>query len=442
MFITSQKFNLSDLDMYNIGQYYMYTLKNKIAWGRISLRIGKILQTMNAHSYMDIYKKVIIEDKEHVAELLTLFNNLTNTSHKDVHTEKKVFFVVTKRCNLNCRMCYINANYNNLPELNGKQIKNSFQTLINHGYNNITISGGEPFIREDILEILSMANQFFNTISVNTNGTLLCKEYQDFIMENQIHIMISLEGINERCNDLMRGEGSYKKAKSVIDCFLKHHYKNFSVSVTMTKCNYQYVPDLIDFCIKNDVNLNLGTFIEGGRGKINNFKYKLQSSEQLNTYVKILETELNSQNKKKSKSSNILSKCSGNCGAIKNQINVMENGDVYPCQNLIDARWKMGNILEDELDTILSYDQVNKELKNRNVNQVNECKNCPFKYICSGGCMANSYLTSGSVYSCDPMCKFYKALYSAYLNSWEYEETEENNVRRVVAYCKKHYIKN
>lgn len=444
MSFLSNVFHLSDLNLQNIGQCYIYTLNNNVAWGRISTNIAEILKKMDNSTFAEIYIQIAAKNRRDIPQLLTLFEKLTVIQKQSIQrNDKKVFFIITRRCNLNCSMCYINASQSLQEEMSYSQIEIAFKKLIESGYRQITISGGEPFIYKDIIRILSLATEMFDSLSVNTNGTLLTEEYLQYIMQYNIHVMISLEGNDADTNDKIRGNGTYQKIKSVIKYFVSNNYFNISVSITITKYNFQKVKELYQFCSENKINVNLGIFIEEGRGKINNEDYKLEPLKLLEVYMDILEIELNEMNfeNKKNSANNMLLKCAANCGAINNQINVMENGDIYPCQNLIDAKWKMGNILEDDLQKILEFEPVLNEIKKRNVNSIKECKACPYKYICSGGCMANSYLSKGSIYLCDPMCSFYKMLYNSYLNNWVMGDSEIKNVKKVVEQCRKNYLK-
>lgn len=59
-------------------------------------------------------------------------------------------------------------------------------------------------------------------------------------------------------------------------------------------------------------------------------------------------------------------------------------------------------------------DSVEK-IANINVNDINKCSNCCFKYYCGGGCRFHSYLKYGTFYMEDSYCKVIKHCYEKIL---------------------------
>ena len=72
--------------------------------------------------------------------------------------KKRVIWEVTKYCNYQCKHCCASANIvDTKDELNTKQCKDILRELKNFGVEEIYFSGGEPFSRNDILDILQTA---------------------------------------------------------------------------------------------------------------------------------------------------------------------------------------------------------------------------------------------------------------------------------------------
>ncbi|HEY8803520.1 MAG TPA: radical SAM protein [Clostridium sp.] len=85
-----------------------------------------------------------------------------------------VLIEVTSRCNLNCEFCFADA-HGNETDPGMETIEMWYSRIIKAGgpYN-LQISGGEPTMREDLHEIISMAtNMGFKFIQLNTNGIKL-----------------------------------------------------------------------------------------------------------------------------------------------------------------------------------------------------------------------------------------------------------------------------
>ena len=88
---------------------------------------------------------------------------------------------LTERCNASCPYCYIDPD-NRRPGLATDRWRWVIDKLADGGILNIIITGGDPFVRDDILEILGhAASKDFFGIAVYTNGTLLCEDHFAFL---------------------------------------------------------------------------------------------------------------------------------------------------------------------------------------------------------------------------------------------------------------------
>ncbi len=126
------------------------------------------------------------------------------------------FFVIspTMRCNLRCQGCYA-AQYKKESDLPYEIIDKIFTDAKQMGIYFITVSGGEPFIRRDLLNLFAKHNQIF--FQVFTNGTLIDKTLAQQIANiGNIAPVISIEGF-EKETDLRRGKGVFKKICQAMD---------------------------------------------------------------------------------------------------------------------------------------------------------------------------------------------------------------------------------
>jgi len=83
---------------------------------------------------------------------------------------------ITKRCNLKCVHCAVNARNGNKEELTTEEIFNIIDECQSLGVHKFLITGGEPFTRHDIISILKFINDKKIDTVVLTNGTLITKE--------------------------------------------------------------------------------------------------------------------------------------------------------------------------------------------------------------------------------------------------------------------------
>jgi MoaA/NifB/PqqE/SkfB family radical SAM enzyme len=122
------------------------------------------------------------------------------------------------------------------------------QTIVREGheagYRRLHITGGEPLLWDGLLGILEYAFALgYKTAILNTNGTLLSPEWsRQLAGYNDLGISVSLQGPKRR-HDLIRGKGSYDRARKGIENAL-----NAGLPVHIfTTVGRSMIPDLTGF---------------------------------------------------------------------------------------------------------------------------------------------------------------------------------------------------
>ena len=120
---------------------------------------------------------------------------------------------ITSRCNLRCTMCDY---WKTVDEqaLSTEAWKRVLGELVAVGCRKIHVSGGEPFLRRDLLEILAHGAALGLKVNLTTNGTLVTREAARKLVEARVNgVSISLDGPNASVHDAIRGiEGSFKRS--------------------------------------------------------------------------------------------------------------------------------------------------------------------------------------------------------------------------------------
>ena len=126
---------------------------------------------------------------------------------------KNVVFELLYHCNLSCKMCYLRLEEVQrhlkpkkiLDTLEVKKIIDKIPKFVS-----ISFTGGEPFLRKDIFEILSYAAAK-HRVGVISNLILLNKaEAEKLLTLNLNSLMFSLDG-DEKHNDKIREKGNFQK---------------------------------------------------------------------------------------------------------------------------------------------------------------------------------------------------------------------------------------
>lgn len=174
-----------------------------------------------------------------------------------------VYFSLTNRCNLRCKMCDISKNSDNVEdELTTKEVKNIIQQIKEMGIKHLIFSGGEPFLRKDLLEILEFAvKNDIEMVDIITNGILLNDHIIQKLIEIKLnHITFSLDGLRDT-NDEIRGKEVFKKVEINIDK-LNYYKSKFNlqfptvgINFTIMNRNINDILPMIDYAQKKHCNI-------------------------------------------------------------------------------------------------------------------------------------------------------------------------------------------
>lgn len=146
------------------------------------------------------------------------------------------FFLVispTMRCNLHCYGCYA-GQYKKADELDFETVDRIISEAKELGMYFVTISGGEPFYYEPLLDIFEKHDDV--AFQIYTNGTLI----DDAMAQKLVNLgnaapAISVEGYEEE-TDARRGKGTYQKVCAAM-ARLKESKALFGFSATVTRYN-------------------------------------------------------------------------------------------------------------------------------------------------------------------------------------------------------------
>jgi organic radical activating enzyme len=149
-------------------------------------------------------------------------------------------------CNLHCSHCYWWLNRKDNEDLSAEDWRQIIRrTFKKHHVFNVTLVGGEPTMRSDIIQVF--CEEMPKRICVVTNGTYPLKRF-----ENLYFYWVSLDG-TEKIHDSIRGKGSYAKTKqNILDYIAEsnHHekpaWKDIWISTTINSLNYSIVEDLVE----------------------------------------------------------------------------------------------------------------------------------------------------------------------------------------------------
>ncbi|OEF99281.1 putative heme d1 biosynthesis radical SAM protein NirJ1 [Vulcanibacillus modesticaldus] len=175
--------------------------------------------------------------------------NGTHLNHGPV-----VVWNVTRTCNLNCIHCYANSEPKKYEdELTTEEARNMIDQLADFNVPVLLLSGGEPLIRADILDLAEYAISKGIRVTFSTNGTLIDKTLAKKIKEIGVgYVGVSFDGIREKHDAFRRHEGAFDKALEGVRNLLEVGQR-VGLRFTINKHNYLQLDDIFDFIEKENI---------------------------------------------------------------------------------------------------------------------------------------------------------------------------------------------
>ena len=373
---------------------------------------------------MDEYADRMQCEDERVIEVMTsllgkiddtsFYKNAITLDEDPIEKIKKLIHVnLTNNCNLRCPHCYMAAG-------KSKEIRletNNIVKIINkinekNGTSDIVISGGEPFMFPEVLELLKKLSA--NKITLFTNGTMINEENYKAVCEYCDEVQISFEGISESFYERIRGKGNYKKVRKAIE-LLKSGGIRIILAVTLLPMTIEDVrknlPGFVDELDYTNLEVRINNEIEmtGNAVSMDFSGYDKHSSDAV-----ILELM------QKIKASGAITDFPGeknvkfsNCGIGANIV-INYDGKVYPCHKFNTPFFVTTDTDIDEL-----YREFNDINKRTSSDYMIKCQKCELRYVCAGGCRIDNYNANGDMLK--PVCdeeykeKQYRKLLYEYL---------------------------
>ncbi len=156
---------------------------------------------------------------------------------------------VTYRCPLRCSHCYSNAGEGYLhPELGTEEGRGLLLQLTDAGACIIILSGGEPLLRDDIFDLARYGTDLGLRMAMGTSGICITDEVAGELRDSGIRkVAVSLDSLRPAVHDRFRGyPGSFDHAVRGIS-HLREHKVPVQLNITVTRENYDEIPDIIHF---------------------------------------------------------------------------------------------------------------------------------------------------------------------------------------------------
>lgn len=154
---------------------------------------------------------------------------------------------VTERCNLQCKMCNIWKRES--KDMTLKEIEQYAEILKGLEVQNVVVTGGEPFLHPDIIEIVKLLNDYGFSIRLQTNGTLVTEEKIKALAEAGLkNITLSLDTLDEKMFDwICNSKNLVQKIEKLLDMVAENMDGFIVVNTTVSKLNIIELPKIVKF---------------------------------------------------------------------------------------------------------------------------------------------------------------------------------------------------
>lgn len=165
--------------------------------------------------------------------------------------KKEICWNITTRCNQGCRYCH---RFLNINDLTFKENEKILGNLIEDGVTDITWTGGEALIYENIEKLIKIAHQNGIRNKLITNGKILANSNMEII--NYLDsLTLSLDSTNNEINkELGRGKEHFKNVKDILD-YIKENNSDIKLRIN-TVANKLNIDNMSEFILfLNEYNI-------------------------------------------------------------------------------------------------------------------------------------------------------------------------------------------
>lgn len=166
-----------------------------------------------------------------------------------------VQFYITARCNLTCQQCNIRYANADVRECTLEEIKRIAENFASMGVAMVLLTGGEPFVRSDLPEIIREFESRGVHVRMQTNGLASKEAIHKVVEYGGNDISISLDSLNPATQDKINGgfARSWHRALETMSYFSQYLLKDnsfASLGCVLQRDNLQDIEDVIRFGTK------------------------------------------------------------------------------------------------------------------------------------------------------------------------------------------------
>ena len=324
----------------------------------------------------------------------------------------RLYLSITNACNLHCRHCFRSAGNAFRGELTTDEYEKILVSAEKEVHSKqISITGGEPFMRSDLFDILDITKHLDLSVDLSTNGLLLSEmiinKLEDY--DNIFYTQISVDGIHKDTYEFIRGKDTFHTLIHNLEILKQSEFLSqidLMMIFLVTPKNYMEIVELPEFALKYGFDkIAIGEILPFGNGAFD--------FEEMDTSSLMQQIYHNINIARQKKIVTVIDQFHFGflytgmsptpCTAKQGKVLAIEpNGEVLFCP--YDVNVSVGNIRDFNYDIRVAYEKAME--MGRSLSELNTgLKECQYYDSCQGGC---PLIIKRNHSECDERCRKYQ----------------------------------
>jgi uncharacterized protein len=335
-------------------------------------------------------------------------------------------------CNLRCNYCFYRQKAGLFEgkshRMSDRVLDEMIRQAMEIGVTTFSWQGGEPalmgldFYKKAVeTEIkyghpgMTVANAF------QSNVTLLDRKWAEFLGEYKFLVGASIDGparLHDHYRKDMKGQGTHKQVMNAVR-LLREHNVEVNALVLLNDVNVKEPDAIYEFLKEHEFYfMQFVPCVEAGGGKGEPAPFCITPEAYGDFLVRVFDLWVAdfpgvSVRDFDDLLLHALGRPPGTCMVSDHCADyavVEHNGDVFCCDFFVQAKWRLGNILETHLGELVESEKF-AEFKRRKAELGKKCTSCEFLGQCYGGCQKHRIVLGGEPTDPSYFCKAYKKLF-------------------------------